>query len=66
MHLWFLYQVKYLALTIKDLISILCEAAVKINYQRFVVVKKTFKKFLESIGGSNYDCGCVICRVFIY
>ena len=59
------YVIRYsLAPTVKDLIGVLCVVAVK-NH-KLVAVKKTFKKFLESIRGSNCDCKCDICeRVYI-
>ena len=60
MRLWVLYQVKSLVPTIENLIGVLCETAAKINYCRLVVAKKTFKKFLESFGGSDCDFRCVI------
>ena len=60
MRLWVLYQVKSLEPKIENLIGVLCETATKINYCRLVAVKKTFKKFLESFGGSDCDFRCVI------
>ena len=49
-----------LAPTVEDLIGVLYEVAVK-NH-RLVAMKKTFKKFLESIRGSDCDYKCDICE----